>query len=285
VSFLFEITLLTFLFGLSLSSAHAQILNDLAETDIDIDTVSDVTEAVVPPGVSNIRLGLGPVTSPDYDGDDRYDMKPAPMVSLHYRDLILIDNNNIRINLFGKDGLFDSDRYRAGPLLKLDRGRKESDSKDLTGLGDVGTSIELGVFASYTYERTRARLRLQHDVISGHRGLRVIGDLRYIFINIKDLVVTSSASIEWANDDYMNSYFSITPEQSLRSGLPGFDAGPGPRAASLSVGANYAISRHWALVASVGYSRLLGDARKSPLIAMRGSSNQFRNGLFVVYVF
>ena len=35
----------------------------------------------------------------------------------------------------------------------------------------------------------------------------------------------------------------------------------------------------------LSYSRLLGDARTSPLIAMRGSSNQFRNGLFAVYVF
>lgn len=278
-----RILLSILLLGLSLPAAQAQSLYDLGETDSD--TVSDVTEAVVTPGVSNIRLGLGPITSPDYDGDDSYDIKPAPMVSLHYRDLILIDNNNIRINLFGKDGLFDSNRYRAGPLLKLDRGRDESDSKDLTGLGDVGTSIEVGVFASYTYERTRVRLRMQHDVISGHRGLRVIGDLRYIFLNIKDLVVTTSASIEWANNDYMDSYFSITPEQSFNSDLPGFDAGSGLKAASLSVGANYSISRHWALVASVGYSRLLGDAHTSPLIAERGSSNQFRNGLFAVYVF
>ena len=244
-----------------------------------------MTEAVETQEVSNIRLGLGPVTSPDYDGDDSYDIKPAPMVSLHYRDLILIDNNNIRINLFGKDGLFNSNRYRARPLLKLDRGRDESDSKDLTGLGDVGTSIEVGVFASYTYERTRVRLRMQQDVISGHRGLRVIGDLRYIFLKITDLVVTSSASIEWDNNNYMDSYFSITPEQSFSSDFPGFDAGSGLKAASLCVGANYSISRHWALVASVGYSRLLGDARTSPLIAMRGSSNQFSNGLFAVYVF
>ena len=278
-----RIFLPTLLLGLSLSAAQAQSIYDLGETDTD--TVSDVTEAVETQGVSNIRLGLGPITSPDYDGDDSYDIKPAPMVSLHYRDLILIDNNNIRINLFGKDGLFDSVHFRAGPLLKLDRGRDESDSKDLTGLGDVGTSIELGVFASYTYERTRARLRLQHDVISGHSGTRVIGDLRYIFLEITDLVVTSSASIEWANNDYMDSYFSITPEQSFNSNLPDFNAGSGLKAFSLSVGANYSISRHWALVANVGYSRLLGDAHTSPLIAMRGSSNQFRNGLFAVYVF
>ena len=277
-----RIYLPTLLLGLTLSGAQAQSLYDLADTDTD--TVSDVTEAIETQEVSNIRLGLGPVTSPDYDGDDSYDIKPAPMVSLHYRDLILIDNNNIRINLFGKDGLFNSNRYRAGPLLKLDRGRDESDSKDLTRLGDVGTSIEVGVFASYTYERTRVRLRMQQDVISGHRGLRVIGDLRYIFLNITDLVITSSASIEWANNNYMDSYFSITPEQSFSSELPGFDAGSALKAASLSVGANYSISRHWALVASVGYSRLLGDARTSPLIAMRGSSNQFRNGLFAVYV-
>ncbi len=269
------------LIGLGITATQAQILNELANADTDI--VIDVTEVAVP-GITNLRLGFGPVTSTDYDGDDSYDVKPAPMISLHYRDLIQIDNNNIRINLFGKDGLFNSNRFRAGPLLKRDAGRDESNSSDLTGLGDLGTSIELGIFASYTHDQARARIRMQHDVISGHRGLKLIADVRYIFVNSNDLVVTGTTSIEWANNDFMDSYFSITPLQSSGSGLPVFDAGSGIKDIGVYLGANYSISRHWAMIANVGYSRLIGQASKSPLVKMRGSVNQFSSGMFAVYI-
>jgi outer membrane protein len=267
---------------LCIAPLQAQILSDLGISDTD--TVIDVTEEVLP-GVTNLRLGLGPVTGTDYEGDDSYDIDPAPMISFHYRDLLQINNNNIRINLFGKDGLFDSTVFRAGPLLKLDTGRDETGSPDLTGLGDVGTSIELGVFASYTYKQTRARFRIQHDVISGHRGLKLVGDIRYVTVSSNDLIITSTASIEWANNDFMHSYFSITPEQSIASGLPEYNAGSGIKNIGLSLGANYTLSRHWAVVANLGYKRLIGDVARSPLVRMRGSVNQFSSGMFAVYVF
>ena len=266
----------------SLNQAHAQSFDSLLSNVTE--TVSDITDAVLP-GVTNIRVGLGPVIAPAYEGSNDYKVKAAPLISFRYRDLIQVDNNNIRVNIFGRDSIFESSNFKAGPLLKLDFGRDETDSPDLAGLGDVGTSLELGVFASYTIGPTRARIRVQHDVISGHSGMRVIGDLGVAVYRSNKLIVTSNLSTTWSDGSYMDSFFGVTAAQALASGLPVFDATSGLKDISLAFGSNYVVSEHWALVANAGYSKLLGDAKNSPIVAIRGSSSQFVGGVFAVYSF
>ena len=271
-----------FIFGLAISPVQAQIV-DAARITV-ADTISDITEEIMP-GVTNLRLGLGPVYSPDFQGADSYGIGIKPLVSLNYRDLVLIDNNNIRINVFGNDGLFKSTRFKAGPLLKLDSGRNENDSDELAGLGDVGTSIELGLFGSYNAGRTRTRIRWQHDVASGHSGTKITGDFRVLINQTDDLILVGSIYSTWANNSYMDTYFSITQAQSQLSGLMEYDAGSGIKDVGTAFSAYYNFSQHWAFVVNAGYTRLLGDAKNNPLVSMRGSPNQFSAGGFAVYRF
>jgi len=267
---------------LTIIPAQAQIV-DAAIVSI-ADTISDVTEEVMP-GVTNIRFGLGPVISPDYLGADSYGVGIKPIVSFHYRDLIQVDNNNIRINVFGNDGLVRTNRFKAGPLLKIDSGRDQDDSDDLAGLGDISTGIELGLFGSYSLGPTRTRIRWQKDVASGHSGTKIIGDFRALVNQTDDLVLVGSIFSTWADNSYMNSYFSITPVQSQQSGLMEYDAGSGIKDVGAAFSAYYNFSEHWAFVANVGYTRLLGDAKDSPLVVVHGSANQYSAGGFVVYRF
>jgi len=196
-----------------------------------------------------------------------------------------VDNNNIRINVFGNDGLVRSKRFKAGPLLKVDSGRDQDDSDDLAGLGDIGTGIELGLFGSYSAGMTRTRIRWQKDIASGHSGTKIIGDFRVLVNQSEDLVLVGSIYSTWADNSYMNSYFGITPVQSQLSGLVEYDAGPGIKDVGAAFSAYYNFSEHWAFVANTGYTRLLGDAKNSPLVIERGSANQFSAGGFVVYRF
>jgi outer membrane scaffolding protein for murein synthesis (MipA/OmpV family) len=273
------VALILFLF---VTHATGQTVDDVAGSIND--TISDVTEMVLP-GVSNIRLGLGPEISPDYEGSNGYGTSIKPLISLRYRDLIQIDNNNIQVNLFGGDRLFPSDRFRAGPILKLDFGRDESDSEDLAGLGNVGTSIELGLFASYTVDRLRARIRVQQDMASGHNGAKLILDLRKIIRQSDKLIITGSINATWADNDYMDAYFSITEVQSQNSGLPVFDAGWGLSDIRFALTGNYTISARWAVITTAGYTRLFGDAADSPVVELRGAADQFVAGVFAVYSF
>jgi MipA family protein len=198
---------------------------------------------------------------------------------------VQVDNNQIRVNVFGSDSLFRSEHFKAGPILKLDFGRDETDSPDLAGLGDVGTSLELGIFASYTFGPTRARIRAQHDVLSGHSGMRIIGDLGVAIYRSERLVVTSNLSTTWTDGSYAESFFSVTAAQAITSGLTAFTATSGLKDISLAFGANYMVTDNWALVGNAGYSKLLGDAKNSPIVSVQGSSSQFLGGLFAVYSF
>ena len=131
----------------------------------------------------------------------------------------------------------------------------------------------------------RIRTRAQQDVASGHSGTKVIGDLRTLLHQSDNLTITGSVSSTWADQDYMNSYFGINPVQSRLSGMPVFDAGSGIKDVRLSLGSNYTFSDDWALVANLGYKKLLADAKNSPVVDLRGSANQFSAGLFAVYSF
>ncbi len=272
----------TALLFLGLLQAQAQSIDGLLSKVTEI--ISDVTDVIVP-GVTNIRIGLGPVITPAYEGSDDHKVKAAPLISFRYRDLIRVDNNQIKVNVFGSESLFNSENFKAGPILRLDSGRDESDSPDLLGLGDVGTSIELGLFASYTAGPVRARLRALHDIISGHSGIRVLGDLGVAIYRSDKVAVTGNLSTTWTDSSYMSAFFGVTAAQALASGLTAFTATSGLKDISLAFGANYQVTDKWALVANAGYSKLLSDAKNSPIVSVQGSSSQFVGGLFAVYSF
>src|SRR3954470_22179552 len=50
--------------------------------------------------VTNIRLGGGPVFSAAFEGAKDYNVLPLPVISLRYRDVLSIDNNNIDFTAF-----------------------------------------------------------------------------------------------------------------------------------------------------------------------------------------
>ena len=129
---------------LGTAGVQAQVADTTLTTVTEI--ISDVTDVVVPPDVTNIRIGLGPIYSPDYEGSDDYKVRFKPLISFRYRDLIHVDNNHLRVNLSIKDK-GDDGRFNAGPLVKVDFGRNKGDNPDLAGLGRVGTSVELGRIA------------------------------------------------------------------------------------------------------------------------------------------
>ena len=53
---------------------------------------------LLPEGVTNVRLGLGPGVYSEYEGSRRYNVQPVPVVSLRYKNLIEVDNNEINVN-------------------------------------------------------------------------------------------------------------------------------------------------------------------------------------------
>jgi outer membrane protein len=233
---------------------------------------------------------LGPSLTPHYEGDDKYKFSVIPAISLRYQDLVEVNNNEVRIIAFNR--LFNADAgkmgggsLRIGPTVSVDFGRDEGDSPDLIGLGDVGTSLEVGAFVAYTQGRMRFRARARHDIISGHGGGTMRLDAAYTVFQAAPVALGVNVFSTWATAGYMRSYFGVTPGQSAASGLPVFTPGSSFKDVGAEVSANYVIASQWALVANVSYKRLMGEVKNSPLVRLRGSASQMAFQAFAVYSF
>ncbi|MBL8643061.1 MAG: MipA/OmpV family protein [Rhodospirillaceae bacterium] len=270
------------------ASAQAQNIGGIFRDDVFSEATSlasDLMDSMIP-GVTNVRIGLGPVLATDYEGSDHYDVRLAPLISLRYKDLIQVDNNQIRLNLFGgTNALFESTNFRAGPLVSVDFGRDESDSLDLTGLGNIGTSFEVGGFASYTMGPLRYRVRMRHDVASGHNGLLGDFDISLAVYRSKMFSVGSRIGTTWADGRYLRTVFGINAAQAAASGLAPYAPTSGFKDISLSVGGEFKVTPSWAIIVNGGVQRLMSKAKNSPLVATRGSANQFTLGAYAAFAF
>jgi outer membrane protein len=252
------------------------------------DTLQNAVD-LLPEGVNNVRLGIGPSLSTSYEGSDHYRLDPVPVVSLRYKNLIEVDNNEVKIIAFksviSSGSSMGGGNFRAGPLVKIDFGRGEGDDIDLRGMGNVGTSFELGAFVSYTLGNSRVRLRARQDVAGGHKGANIMLDFNHIFIRSTDFALGGVISGSFATAPYMRSFFGVNAAQAAATGYPQFNPGGTFKDVTFSLNGNYAITPQWALVASVGYERLLNGAANSPIVRMVGSPNQMSASAFIVYSF
>jgi outer membrane protein len=182
-------------------------------------------------------------------------------------------------------GLIDVGQFRAGPVGAIRLSRKQGDDTKLLGLGDVDTAYEFGIFAEYMWAswlRTRAEVR---QGTGGHHG--VVADLTADAIARVSPQLTFSAGprITLASTPATTPYFSITAAQAAASGLPAFDAKGGVRSVGAGAKARYLWSPQWGTHVFVEYERLTGDAKNSPLVALRGSPDQWTFGAGITYAF
>ena len=252
------------------------------------DDVADAVKNTLtlrPQDVTNISIGVGPAVAPRFEGSREYWVRPIPVFSLRYRDVLKVTNNDIDFTAFDKVLGEDAGKLEFGPTVNLDFGRNEDASHKLQGLGKVGISVELGAYAEYSLGPTTFRFEVGQDAASGHKGALAEASAVTTLFGGERYGVGASAGLTWASANYLNSFFGVTALQSAASGLPQFHAGSSLKNADISLNANYALTPHWTLVASLGYERLLGDAAASPLVRLRGRADQGHFSSFVLYTF
>ena len=242
---------------------------------------------MMPHGMTGVRIGLGPVAEPSYDGDPAMHLHAAPLISFRYKNLLEVDNNQIRVNIIGNwgDMLEGDSPWSVGPAVRFDFGRKEDQSPKLKGLGNVGTSIETGAFVGYTQGSYRSRLRIRRDLISGHSGLLIDGDFSGTLYRAERFWLIGGVQVTWTDSKYNNSFFGVTTAQSIGSGLPVYRAHASFHDVTFNLIAQYVFNAHWSVLGNVAFTRLLGSPEESPLVSSRGSPNLPVVAAFAIYSF
>jgi MipA family protein len=229
---------------------------------------ADMPSLAMPEGV-RVTVGAALVTMPRYEGASNYVVAALPIMKFApigggYESMKRFDAKALDDLSFS---LIKHDQFEAGVLTGYRRGRKESDAVYLHGTGDIKGSIVGGGFAKYNFGRAFVRASVHQSLIGDDTGavLRLATGTTYALTD--RVLIKADLWADAANDTYMDSFFGVTRNQSLRSGLRTFDPDAGFKSVSAKLGTEVALTPDWTLDASAGYSRLIGDAADSPLVS------------------
>lgn len=231
------------------------------------------------------RIGAGGLFQPEYEGSDKYEISPVPMVMVSYRDLVFLRGPTLGVNAFTWKGARPGDKLQLGPLIRYQPGRDQDDSDALRGMGNIDAAAELGIFVTYSTGPWSTGLTVFRDVSDSHDGLTARLTAGNRLPLGPRLQLRSEIATTWADENYTETFFGVTAAQSARSGLRQYQPGSGFKDAGITFDLDYNLTESWGVTGRLGYKRMLGDAADSPLVKDVGSANQFTSGMFVSYKF
>jgi len=93
------------------------------------------------------------------------------------------------------------------------------------------------------------------------------------------------ASVTYADDDYMDTYFSVDTKDAIRSRLKRYKAESGIKDVGVDLMLRYSMNENWSIRGIAAYLVLLEDAKDSPIVDDEGESGQFKGSVVVIYNF
>jgi outer membrane scaffolding protein for murein synthesis (MipA/OmpV family) len=243
-----------------------------------------------------VTIGGGVGFVPDYEGSNDYRLIPAGAARGRVSGISFFTRSTyLYVDLVPQGaGKLDLD---AGPIVgvRLNRTGKIKDDF-VAALPDRKAAIEVGGFVGVTahgltnpYDALSVRLDVVKDVGNGHESTVISPTIDFGTPLSRTLYVGASLSADWVGGGYADSYFSITPADSLRSGLRTFDADGGFKGWKAGLLANQSLTgdltHGLSLFGTASYGRLSGDFKRSPIVADRGSPTQWFAAVGLGYTF
>ncbi len=285
------LTMLTATVALAATSAHAQT----AESET---AKADAADRGVFAG-DWLTVGVGAGYGPSYEGSDDYVLFPAPIAQGSiggfdfgargpgfYVDVIPDSNSESNV------------KFLVGPLVRV-RFDRNSNIKDpvVRALGKEDVAVEIGATAGVSFSKVlnpfdtlTISSDIQWDVAGAHEGRLITPNITYS-TPLSEAVFTSlSVSATHVDGNYADTYFSIDALGSAASGLPVFDADGGWKSYGASLLGGLDLSGDvrdggWGIFGLVSYSKLTGDAKRSPVTSIRGDADQWFLAAGVSYTF
>ena len=246
-----------------------------------------------------LTLGIGVGYGPSYEGSDDYTVFPAPLAQGSVGGLEFgARGPGLYVDLIADGDNESNVKFLAGPLfrVRLDRNSKIKDPV-VRSLGKEDVAIEVGATAGISfskllnpYDTLTISGDIQWDVAKAHRGRLITPAVSYSTPLSKAIFTNLSLSAVHVDDNYADTYFSIDTLGSAASGLPVFDADGGWKSYGATLLGGVDLSGDgrdggWGTFALVSYSRLTGDAKRSPVTSIRGDADQWFFAAGVSYTF
>lgn len=229
-------------------------------------------------------VGGGAFVVPDYPGSNDYEVRPAPVLRVQKDNLYIeTHSSGIRANVLPHG------RFELGPVLRYGGGRDNVEDAAVDRLPDVDDELSIGVFAAVKFpdlldERDSLGLGIEAAEAADNGATLKLG-VDYDRKIAKRLSLGVGLSTTYVDDDYAQTYFSVSDAGAAASGLSRYDAGGGFRDVTLSLTGRFAVTASIGVGAVAGISKLLGDVADSPVVEDRGTDAPVFGGAFVTYSF
>lgn len=217
------------------------------------------------------ELGAGVLVQPQFEGSDEYMLSPWPIFRPEFISIGPLQFGG------GPERAF-SLRPAFGIV-----GEREVDDV-ATGIDDVDTAIELGLGVSYRYGPFEAAAELRRGV-TGHDGLVGEATIQAILEPTERVSVSIGPEVTFADDEYMDTYFSVSAAESVASGLDQFEASAGVKSVGVSAKSRVTVTENWSVLGRASAYQLVGDAADSPIVDDEGAATQFTAGIGAAYRF
>lgn len=264
------------------------------------DTGSVATAAQFDVNRDTITAGVAGVYLTDYEGSNDYRFVPAPAAIGSIKGYAFtLAGNRLSVDLIRNQPgpVWD---LQAGPIGVVNFNRnsvKSIDDRRVRALGEVDTAIELGGYVGIgktgvitsPYDKLSVTVSYRHDVAGAHDSGIWQPSVNYLTPLSTKAAVGLFASAERAGRGYATTYFSVSPQQTVASGLPTYYARGGWKNYTLGGLATYSLTGNllqgWKVVAGATYRRMLNDFADSPLVSIAGSKNQWLGAVGIAYTF
>ncbi len=238
-----------------------------------------------------LTIGMGVGWLPEFEGSNDYRMIPLPNFS-YENDWIEVKPRQLGV----ETDLFPGEKFDLGPIVRYGSGRNDRRKVDdpvVSQLDKVDDAMEFGFSFSGGVPVDiigiddpgiiATRIEVIHGLNSGHGGTTVEGAFRFVRPLSNKFTLVSSVSLTWASSDYQQAFFSISPAESLRSGLPEFQANAGLKDIGFAIAGRYKFNQRWRTSVLLRLKRLVGTAADSPVVSIRGNPNQPFMGINLEY--
>ena len=233
----------------------------------------------------NWTVAVGVGYTADYVGSNDYRLIPAAAIRGKIGPVgITTRSTYVYADLIPRSGDID---FELGPIVGV-RTNRTGDVKDdmVDLLSERKTAWEVGAFAGVSfkgltnpYDSLGFRVDLLKDIGNAHESMVISPNVDFSTPLSRWTYVSASAGADFVTNRFADYYYSISPADSLASGLPVFDADGGLKNWKLGLLVNQAITGDltggFSVFGVVNYSRLVGDFKDSPIVSQRGSPNQW----------
>lgn len=244
-----------------------------------------------------LTFGLGAAVTPSYTGSDDYQVNPGGIIRGRAEGF---NFTLVGLNLY-VDALRDNGGrtdVQLGPVvgLNLNRVNRIRDAQ-VKALGELDPAVEVGGYAGISrrgiltsgFDALTVSLAYQRDVTDTHESWRLTPQIGYSTPLSRTLFLAVSADATIVGDRFARTYFGVTPAGAAASGLPAYDLDGGVQDVGVNLVLGKSLSgdirRGWSLFGIVGYSRLLGDFQRSPVVQIAGDRNQLFGAAGIAYTF